>query len=189
MRRQASFLTADERQALKDLMRKRKVDALKARRANALPLLDEGKSPQSVAKVLFLDPDTVRGWLRDFHDQGLASLEAGEYPEREGYLNSNQEGVLKAHFRDNPPRDSNEVRDYILRSFGVNYSRPGAIKLMHRLGFEYLKPKQLPKEANREAQEEFIDAYERLKRRMKPDERVVFVDAVHPEYQSRPVLG
>ncbi|MCY4355784.1 MAG: hypothetical protein OXC09_13610 [Truepera sp.] len=74
--------------------------------------------------------------MRDFHHQGLASLEAAEYLEREGYLNSNQEGVLKAHFRDNPPRDSNEVRDDILRTFGVSYSRPGAIKLMQRLGFE-----------------------------------------------------
>ncbi len=129
-------------------MRKRKIEALKARRANArtdksgfvgasgLLLLDQGKSAQFVAKVLFLDPDTVRGWLGDFHHQGLASLEAAEYPEREGYLNSNQEGVLKAHLRDNPPRDSNEVRDYILCVFGVSYSRPGAIKLMHRLGFE-----------------------------------------------------
>ena len=189
MRRRAFFLTVAERKALRDLMRKRKIEALKARRANALLLLDQGKSAQFVAKVLFLDPDTVRGWLRDFHHQGLASLEAAEYPEREGYLNSNQEGVLKAHFRDNPPRDSNEVRDDILRIFGVSYSRPGAIKLMHRLGFEYLKPKRLPKEADREAQEKFIDAYKRLTSGMKPDERVVFVDAVHPEYQSRPVAG
>jgi len=62
------LLTVAERKALKDLMCKRKIEALKGRRANArtdksgfvgvsgLLLLDQGKSAQLVAKVLFLDP-------------------------------------------------------------------------------------------------------------------------------------
>ncbi len=41
MRKRASFLTADEPKALLNVMRKRKVEALQVRRANALVALDD----------------------------------------------------------------------------------------------------------------------------------------------------
>ena len=71
MRRRAFLLTVAERKALKDLMCKRKIEALKARRANArtdksgfvgvsgLLLLDQGKSAQLVAKFSF---SIQHGW-------------------------------------------------------------------------------------------------------------------------------
>ncbi len=145
----ASFLTADEPKALLNVMRKRKVEALQVRRANALVALDDGHSVQMVSRIFYLDPDTVRGWLRDFREKGLASVELADYPDR---LTADQEAALKAQFRDNPPRDTNAVRDAIFRKFAVRYSRPGAIKLMHRLGFAYVKPKTLPKQPSASAQ-------------------------------------
>ncbi len=186
MRKRASFLTADEPKALLNVMRKRKVEALQVRRANALVALDDGHSVQMVSRIFYLDPDTVRGWLRDFREKGLASVELADYPDR---LTADQEAALKAQFRDNPPRDTNAVRDAIFRKFAVRYSRPGAIKLMHRLGFAYVKPKTLPKQADKQAQEAFIRDYEQLTRGMFPDATVVFAAAVHPEYQSRPAHG
>ena len=189
MRKRASFLTADEPKALLNVMRKRKVEALQVRRANALVALDDGHSVQMVSRIFYLDPDTVRGWLRDFREKGLASVELADYPDRAGRLTANQEAALKAQFRDNPPRDTNAVRDAIFRKFAVRYSRPGAIKLMHRLGFAYVKPKTLPKQADKQAQEAFIRDYEQLTRGMFPDATVVFAAAVHPEYQSRPAHG
>ena len=63
MRKRASFLTADEPKALLNVMRKRKVEALQVRRANALVALDDGHSVQMVSRIFYLDPDTVRGWL------------------------------------------------------------------------------------------------------------------------------
>ena len=189
MRKPASFLTSDQRAELLKILRQRKSAALVACRANALLLLDDGKSTGFVARALFLDPDTVRVWLREFRATGLASVDLAAYPEREGKLNRDQEAALKALFRDNPPRDTNEVREVIFRFHGVDYSRAGAIKLMHRLGFDYVKPESLPRQADRGAQEAFIRHYEQLMCGMFPDETVVFADAVHPEYQSRPAHG
>ncbi len=189
MRKRACFLTADQREALLDILRQRKAAALVGRRANALLLLDDGQSAWFVAKTLFLDPDTVRSRLREFREPGLAFLELAAYPDREGHPSRDQETALKAQFRDDPPRDINEVRDVIFRRYGVAYSRSGAIKPMHRPGFTCVKPKSLPKQADRQAQEAFIRHCEQLTRGMFPVETVVFADAVHPECQSRPAHG
>ena len=69
------------------------------------------------------------------------------------------------------------------------YSKAGTIKLLHRLDFEWRKPKGLPARADVAAQEAFVAAYERLLNGLAPDETVYFADAVHPEYQSRPAHG
>jgi transposase len=48
---------------------------------------------------------------------------------------------------------------------------------------------QLPKEADEAAQLAHIKGYEQLLNGLADDETVVFADAVHPEYQSRPAHG
>jgi len=58
-----------------------------------------------------------------------------------------------------------------------------------RLGFEYRKPKALPRVADVEKQAAFIAFYENLLNNLPADEAVYFSDAVHPEYQSKPSYG
>jgi len=116
------------------------------RRANAPVALDDGKSVRQVRGFLHLGPGMVRGRLRGFRGTGLAPVDPAAYPEREGKLTRDQETSPVAALRATPPRDTNGVRDIILRRFGVEYTRRGAIKLMHRLGFGYIKPKPLPRQ-------------------------------------------
>ena len=104
--KQGSFLSFRERRELNALIRKHKAEGLKVRRANALILLDKGRSVAFVADVLFLDADTVRRWRRDFEKYGMASLDLAEYPEREGHLTAAQEAAAKEHFRAQPPCDT-----------------------------------------------------------------------------------
>jgi transposase len=56
---------------------------------------------------------------------------------------------------------------------------------MHRLGFEYKRPKSLPAQADEAKQAAFIEDYDKLLRGLADDEAVYFVDAAHPEYQGR----
>jgi len=183
------FLEPEQRAALGGILRARKADGLKVRRANALLLLDDGLSPADVARVLYLDEETVRSWQRGFASDGLALLELGGYSRREGHLSQAQELELVALFRASPPRTTDEVRAVIAHEFEVDYSKSGAIKLMNRLGFGYRKPKALPSSADEARQTAHIIAYEALLNRLEADETVVFADAVHPEHQSRPAYG
>jgi hypothetical protein len=45
-----------------------------ARRANALVLLDDGMSCAAIAKVLFLDDDTIRAWYQLYQQDGIEGL-------------------------------------------------------------------------------------------------------------------
>lgn len=71
----------------------------------------------------------------------------------------------------------------------MQYSHSGCLKLLHRLGFEYRKPKALPRVANVLEQQQFIDIYDELLNALPANEAVYFADAVHPEYQVRPAFG
>ena len=66
----------------------------------------------------------------------------------------------------------------------MDYSHSGCIKLLSRLGYEYRKPKGLPRVASAE-KPEFIAMYGRLLNGL-ADEAI---DAVHPEYQTKPAFG
>ena len=178
-------LGVSERMAIKVLIRQHKAYALPVRSANVVLALDDEHPPQLVAEIFYLDPDTVRRWRCAFEKKRMASLDLAEYPEREGHLTAAQEA--EAHFRAHPLRDTN--RAWLWETFEIENSRSGAIKLMHRLGFEWNKPKRLPKQADLASQKAFIADYKRLMDGLSPDEKVIFVDAVHPECQSRPAHG
>ncbi len=61
--------------------------------------------------------------------------------------------------------------------------------LLHTLGFTYKKPKHVPGRANRQAQEEFIEKYNNLKEDKAPEDRIYYMDGVHPMYNSQPAYG
>ena len=63
-----NFLITADRLELLSCVKCQREDHGVARRANALLLLDTGMSCSQIAKVLFLDDDTVRSW----HMQYLA---------------------------------------------------------------------------------------------------------------------
>ena len=86
-------------------------------------------------------------------------------------------------------RSTVEIRAHIAAQYGVDYSHSGCIKLLSLLGYEYRKPKGLPRVASAEKQTEFIAMYERLLNGLGADEAVYFADAVHPEYQTKPAFG
>ena len=183
------FLSAAERADLKTVIRHPSEIHGVARRATGILLLDDGLSCAEVARVLYLDDDTVRTWHKHYRSGGLDELTRFDCHGRQGYLSEAQERALSAHLARRVHRDTGEVRAHILATHGIAYSHSGCIKLMRRLGFEYRRPKGLPAQADEAKQRAFIKDYETLLRSLADDETVYFADAVHPEYQSRPTHG
>ena len=60
----SGFLSTAERCELERCVRCHREDHGIARRANALLLLDDGESCAQIARFLYLDDDTVRGWYK-----------------------------------------------------------------------------------------------------------------------------
>ena len=60
-------------------------------------LLDDGLNCVEVAKVLYLDDDTVRTWFKRYRAGGLDELTTFDWHGRSGHLSREQEAELSAH--------------------------------------------------------------------------------------------
>ena len=182
------FLDSESRQDLIELTRDGSAAHRLARRANALVLLDDGMSCEAVAKVLYLDDDTIRTWHRLYQEDGIEGLASFGYEGGACRLTGEQRELLKTWIAETLPRTTREVGAWIARECGIEYEgRSGLIALLHRLGMEHRKPKAISRKLDPAKQAAFIKSYEALLNQLSADEAVMFADAVHPTHAARPV--
>ncbi|MFT5132246.1 MAG: transposase [Gammaproteobacteria bacterium] len=183
------FLSAGKRLELEACLPRQRQDHGIARRANAILLLDDGKSCEEISNFLYLDDDTIRGWYKSYRQDGWEALAFDGWKGGQSRMTPAREAALCASLEARFCRSTAEISAHICAEFGLEYSHSGCIKLLARLGFEYRKPKPLPRVASAEMQAAFIASYEKPMRRLPADEPVYFADAVHPEYQTKPAFG
>ena len=183
------FLSSTARLELEACVCSHREDHGIARRANAILLLDDGESCTQIAKFLYLDDDTIRGWYKSYRESGWEALAVDGWKGGQSRMTTDQEAALCTWLEERFCRSTVEIRSYMASEFGLGYSHSGCIKLLARLGFEYRKPKALPRAVPAEKQEEFIALYTGLLNGLSEDEAVYFADAVHPEYQTKPAFG
>lgn len=182
------FLDSESRQDLIELTRDGSAAHRLARRANALLLLDDGMSCEAVAKVLYLDDDTIRTWHRLYQEDGIEGLASFGYEGGTCRLTAEQQDRLTAWISEALPRTSREIGAWIARECGIEYEgRSGLIALLHRLGMEHRKPTAISRKLDPAKQAAFIRNYEALLNQLPADEAVMFADAVHPTHAVRAV--
>jgi transposase len=182
------FLTTDQRDELIELARDGLAEHRLARRANALVLLDDGWSCESVGKALLIDDDTIRTWYRLFKESGLQGLSEFGYVGSTCHLTDAQQDRLKTWVAETLPRTTREVGEWIEKEFCVSYQgRSGLVALLHRLGMEHRKPAMVSSKLDVSRQEAFIKSYETMLKTLPNDEAVMFADAAHPTHGARPV--
>ena len=182
------FLDPESRKDLIELARDGSAAHRLARRANALALLDDGMTCEAVAKVLFLDDDTIRTWYLLYRADGIEGLASFGYEGGACRLTPDQQERLKIWIAEALPRTTREIGTWIAQECGIDYeSRSGLVALLHRLGMEHRKPKAISRKLDPEKQAAFIKTYEALLNRLSADETVIFADAVHPTHAVRPV--
>lgn len=181
------FLDAAARRELITLMKNGKAESRVTRRANAIILLDDGLSCEKVAEVLYLDDDTVRDWHRVWGAKGIGGLNDFGYKGSACELTAGQQDKLKVWVAETLPRSTARIGAWIEQEFDVSYTRSAIIKLMHRTGMEFKKPRAVSSKLDVAKQQEFIDAYNKLLNNLADDEAVMFADAVHPTHTARPV--
>jgi transposase len=92
-----------------------------ARRANALVLLDQGMSCSAVAKVLFLDDDTIRTWYCLYQEDGFDGLVSFGYDGSACRLSDEQQDQLKAWITETLPRTTSAIGAWVEKQFGISY--------------------------------------------------------------------
>lgn len=185
---QAGFLSGPERIELIALARNGSVMHRLARRANALVLLDDGMTFEAIARVLFVDDDTIRTWFRLYSEDGLDGLAGFGHEGSACRLSASQQAQLTSWIAETLPRTTREIGAWIEGEFAIVYeSRSGLVALLHRLGMEHRKPKAVSGRLDEDKQKAFMEGYDALLRALPDDEAVMFADAVHPTYGARPV--
>jgi transposase len=127
----AGFLAPASRQDLIELTRDGSAAHRLARHANALLLLDDGMSCEAVAKVLYLDDDTIRTWHRLYQEDGIEGLASFCYEGGSCRLTAEQRERLTAWIAETLPRTTREIGAWIVLECGVAYEgRAGLISLV-----------------------------------------------------------
>ena len=90
------FLSAADRLELEACVRSQREDHGIARRANAILLLDDGESCVQIAKFLYLDDDTIRGWHKTYQNGGWNALSSNGWKGAQSRMTSSQATALCA---------------------------------------------------------------------------------------------
>lgn len=147
----------------------------------------EGMSPESIAQAHRISVQSVYRYLLEYEKE--AKTKHDERGGRESKLNKLQTQELHDHLQKTTYLCVKEIRKYVEAKYQVVYSASGMNLLLKALGFIYKPPMKVPGRLSPEKQDIFIETYKTLKATIPAEEEIYFVDAVHPQFQSKAVCG
>ncbi len=152
-------------------------------------MLGTGWSVRQVAEALLLDEDTLSNYIKKYKEGGFLNLLKTLHQGSKPLLNEVQTQMLSEELVQNLHLTTLSVREFVSKTFDVKYSQSGMTNLLHQLGFTYKKPKLVPANADKQAQDEFLELYLDFIEKKSEDEIIFFVDGVHPQHNSLPWHG
>ena len=164
-------------------------DKRTANRINILLLLDDGYSYEEVSSILRLDDETIRRQEKAYRALGLKEFLKNPFSGGACKLTAIQISELEKHLEQHLCETTAEVVSHVLTVYQVKYTTAGMCELLKRLGFVYKKPVLIPGKANASLQHDFIEYYEAIKATMGANDKIYFVDGVHPQYNSMASYG
>ena len=181
-------LTTKEKEEIRILHSKCK-ERRHADKLKSIMMLNRGLSCEEIGIHLMLDDDTIRGYGKQYLEQGAASLLSDGNQGTHCLLSKEQLDELEAHISENTYQDSKGIIAWIKANFEVSYTVSGINALLKRMNFVYKKPVKTPCKADVAKQEEFVNAYQKVKASLKEEDQIYFMDGVHPQHNSMAGYG
>lgn len=171
------------------LAHKRERNKKFAYRINSVILLGSGWTLDEVKDALLLDEETLRNHIKNYKEGGLKLLLKNNYKGSESNLSKKQIEELCQELDTNIHLTTQSVIEYSKKKHRVSYSLSGMRDLLHRIGYEYKKPKLVPGNPDLVAQEIFAEQYEKFMQNKADNIEVLFADAVHPQHNTMAAYG
>jgi transposase len=153
-------------------------------RLSAVLWVADGRSRHDVARLLGCSVRQLATWLRLFRNQGLDALCTLNYQGDPGELTTRQVDRLKAEVAQGCFRNSDQIRSWLEKTFGISYSSSGVKDLLKRIGVSYHKVSAFLWKGDPDKQQAFVKRVARHPREAKaadaPRTRRYYVDACHP---------
>jgi len=182
------FLTGEQYYDLR-ILHKRSREKRMCDKIKAILMLNSDYTYEHIAEVLLLDDSTIRRWYVLYEEKGIKGLLADNFTGGLSYLSKDQQEELIEHLDSTVYLTAKEICAFAQEEFKVDFTVKGMTNLLHNLGFRYKKPKHVPGKADIGAQLEFVEDYNKLKKKKKQDDRIYFMDGVHPLHNSQPAYG
>ncbi|NOY73117.1 MAG: winged helix-turn-helix domain-containing protein [Gammaproteobacteria bacterium] len=109
---------------------------------------------------MLIDDETLRSYVDKYQQGGIEELLQTNYSGRQVNLDDKQLKFLRLELDDNIYLTAGAIIEFVFDNFNVSYSVSGMRDLLHREGYTYKKPKLVPGNPDREAQEDFVQYYE-----------------------------
>lgn len=160
-------------------------------KVTTLIMLGEGHGVEETAKALGIASSTVYRYWELFEEKGLSDYLADNHVDYSGKLTEEQLELLNQELDTYLYINTKEVIIWVETEFGVSYTQSGMRDLLHRLGFVYKKTRPVPCKADPEKQGVFAEKLTQLidEADKDPGKTVVFLDAVHPQHNTRAASG
>jgi len=144
-----------------------------------------GYANQVIAQLLQMSRNHVTKLLRRYRDGGLAAVLApAHYRGSAPSLTLAQQQALKIELTTHIYATAGQVIAWIEAQWQVSYDVSSVHKLLKRLGFSYKKNRLVPSKADPELQRLFVDWFQGLCKRLGPEDRLYFGDAVHFKHNA-----
>ena len=166
---------------------KRVKDLSEWRRVFVILSYDEGQSIEELARLTRLSQWTIEEYLKQYNSHNKTKSDPGGGSSSK--LTSEETRALEEHLSKTTYLKVKSIVAYVGKTFGKQYSRSGMTKWLTEHRFTFKKPEKIPGKLDPVKQQQFIEEYERLKDALGPHDKLYFLDAVHPEYQSQAVCG
>jgi transposase len=160
-----------------------------AYKINAVILLGTGWKLKQVREALLLDDETLRSYVKLYQEEGIDGLVRTHHAGSQPYLTAMQTEILINELDSSIHLSTKSVISFVENKFNIIFSLSGMRDFLHRIGYEYKKPKLVPGNPDEEAQELFAEQYEEFMLNKPANIEVLFVDAVHPEHNGMAAYG
>jgi len=181
-------LTTDQLNELRRVHRRTK-NKRAADRIKAVYSLAVGHNISQVASILMIDEETLRNYRDRYKSGGVSALLKDNYKGSACKLTEAEIELLKIELESTIHLSTQSVVTYAKKEFDIKYTQSGMRDLLHRIGYEYKKPKLVPGNPDHDAQEIFAQQYEEFMHSKANDMEVLFADAVHPEHNAMAAYG
>lgn len=164
-------------------------DKREADRIKAIYSLGTGSSVEDVVKILMLDEETLRHYVKRYQKGGIAELITDNYKGSCAKLTVIEIRELDEHLQKNTYLTVEAIIARVEQIYGVLYSVSGMTDLLHRLKFTYKKSKLVPAKADRKKQEEFLKDLEKIRENKGESDPILYMDGVHPQHNTMLAYG
>lgn len=167
---------------LKQLERKER-EARRSKRLRIVILAIEGWTAPAIAASVGLCRRECQAWVQRFNMDGLAGLDDRHGGGRPAPLSDEQQKQLQDRLNAGAlPEDrvcslrGIDVKSILAKEFGILRSLPAIYRLLHRLGYSYLRPRPCHRKADPHAQAKFKEEL---------PQRIEQIASLHPDRRLR----